>query len=136
MPGDSQPHACPLLGIGDAVVRQGRGEEGVQILLGKVLAAVGDREDGPVPALGQGKEDRTLGSGLGRVGQQGENQLGQQIRVAGNQQGTAVAAEGEGHPGALQQGGGLIAETAAQPHQVHGDRLEKGLGRAQRTQIV
>ena len=86
--------------------------------------------------MGQGKEDRALGSGLGRVGQQGENQLGQQIRVAGNQQGTVVAAEGESHPGALQQGGGLIAETAAQPHQVHGDGLEEGLGRAQGTQIV
>ena len=118
------------------VIGQGRGEERVQILLGKVLAAVGDREDGPVPALGHGKEDRALGGGLGRIGQQGEDQLGQQLRVTGDQQGAIGTAEGEGDSGPLQQGCCLVAEAAAQAHQIHGNGLEKCLGRAQRAQII
>ncbi len=117
----------------------GGGEEGLQILLGKVQAAVGDREDGPVPALSQGEKDGTLGGGLGGlgcVGHQVHDQCGQQGRVAGHQQGAQGAAVGEGHPRPLQLGGGLGADVGAQSRQVQGNGPEGELGGVELTQAL
>ena len=139
MPGDGQAHARPVLGTGDLPLRLSGGEQGVQAALLQGVAAVAEGEDGPAAPAGQGEDHLAAGGGLGGVGEQGENQLLQQPRVTGDEQGGQGAPEGQGDPRLPQQEGGLLSEAAAQPGQVHGHRAERdplgGAGGAQEVQV-
>ena len=63
--------------------------------------------------------------------------MAEQLPVAGDEQALALAAEVEGDPGLLQEGGRLQAQLAAEPGQVHGHGAEgAGLLSGERAQAV
>ena len=112
-----QAHPGPLGGQRDLGLG-GQAEQLVQLALGQG-APLTQQDDGLTGALEQTQQQRPLGGVFGRVGQKAQQGQGQQLRVAGGQEGGGACPVGQGHAPLAEQGAGLFRQAAAQGGQGH-----------------